>query len=406
MRICYVFQDEYPWDIRVEKFVDTFAAGGHQTVIVSRNRSGLVRREVLRPGITVRRLPQSSSAFARNLMNFPAFFSPWWVHEIITAVRREQLDLLIVRDLPLAAAAVLAARATGRPVLLDMAENYPAMLQATWDLRGPRPLDYLVRNPALLRILERLVLPKLSGIFVVSRPSRDRVVKLTRGSIPVWIVGNTPRLERAAQAVPSALADRLAAHSGLVLLYVGHMDAKRGLETVVRALPLIKQREPAVLAVFVGCGEMEGRIKHLAEELRVTDNLLLPGWVDQREIPSIIRSSDIGLIPHLVTEHTNTTIPNKIYDYMAQARPVLATQCLTLREIVETSGCGLIYTDRDPESLATAVLESLGDGARVRMGDAGRRAVEETYNWSHDAQVLKDALVKAAGRQEPLPVHV
>lgn len=397
LRICYVFQDEYPWDVRVEKFVSALADRGHHTVIVSRNRRGLARRESLRPGVEVQRLPAGITPIDRSLMNFPAFFSPWWVHAIANTVRREACDVILVRDLPLAAAGVLAGRMTGRPVLMDMAENYPAMIQATWDLHGPKPWDYLVRNPSLLRRLERRVLPALDGVFVVSEPSRERVAEMTAHRVPVWVVENTPRLDVVSQSVPSQLADRIAAHRGLRLLYVGNMDAKRGLDIVVRALPSLKTVDPHVLVVIVGKGVMEARLRGLASELQVEQNLLLAGWVDQKEVPSIISASDIGLIPHLLNEHTDTTIPNKIYDYMAQARPVVVTQCRTLKQIVESCDCGRVYTDRDPEAFARAVATLTDESTRRALGAAGRRAVEQRYRWDRDAETLLAALNSLVG---------
>ena len=398
MRLCYVFQDEYPWDVRAEKFVETLADAGHHTTIVSRNRRGLAERDDVRSGVVVRRLPKALTRVDRAILNFPAFFSPMWLAAIVSAVRRDQLTTIVVRDLPLTPTAVWAGWLTGCPVVMDMAENYPAMIQATWDTRGPRPLDYLIRNPRLLRWLERWILPKLDGIIVVSNPSRERVLDLTKRAVPVWVVGNTPRLKEQPVGPASALAERLAAHDGLVLLYVGQMDSKRGLDILIRALPAIGLLAPNPLAVIVGSGTMDSRLRTLARDLHVEDRVLFAGWIEQGEVPALISASDIGLVPHLQSEHTDTTIPNKLYDYMAQAKPVLVTQCKTLREIVESYDCGRVYLDRDPASLAHAVGCLVDAGERERLGEAGRRAVEQHFHWARDAQVLIDAISEVALR--------
>jgi glycosyltransferase involved in cell wall biosynthesis len=288
-----------------------------------------------------------------------------------------------------------------------MAENYPAMIQATWDFYGPKPWDYVVRNPSLLRRLERYVLPKLDGILVVSEPSQRRVAEIVQRKVPVWVVGNTPRLDVVYESRRSPLIEQLARHPGLVLLYVGHMDPKRGLDIFVRALPSIKKTDPRALAVIVGKGVMEPKLRALAKELGVEENLLLPGWVDQGDVPSLIAEADIGMIPHLLTEHTDTTIPNKIYDYMAQGKPVVVSQCATLKQIVEECGCGRVYSDRDPEALAAAVATLADAGLRAELGEAGRRAVHERYRWDQDALGLQAALGAVTSSQasaaSPLP---
>ena len=396
MRICYIFQDEYPWDIRAEKFTDTLADAGHEVVILSRNRNRRPRSERLRPGVQVVRLPIGLTPVDRTIMNFPAFFSPWWLNAIIRTIREHRIDLILVRDLPLAPAAVWAGRITRRRVIMDMAENYPAMLQATWDTGAHKPWDYLVRNPAFLRRLERWIVPKLDGVFVVSEANKQRVAELTAGRVPIWIVENTPRLTTADASVPSALAEKIRNHPGLTLIYVGFLDAKRGLDIVVRALPFLKKSEPNVLAVIVGRGGLEPILRKLAEELDVQNNVLMPGWVDQREVPSIIAAADIGLIPHMLTEHTDTTIPNKIYDYMAQGKPVVVTQCRTLRRIVDSAGCGRVYQDTDPEEFARVVLSLRDENVRHQLGESGRRAIESRYHWAYDAKTLLSAIAEFA----------
>ncbi|HMN42974.1 MAG TPA: glycosyltransferase family 4 protein [Povalibacter sp.] len=392
MQVCYVFQDEYPWDIRVEKFTSSLADAGHQVVILSRNRAGKPRQENLRPGVEVHRLPIGWTRIDRDLMNFPAFFSPWWIRAIARTVRQQNSDVIMVRDLPLTAAAVWAGRTTGRPVVLDMAENYPAMIQATWDLFGPQPWDYLLRNPSWLRRLERWILPKLDGIFAVSEPSRLRVIGLTNGGVPAWTVENTPRLDLVYEPVRGEVTEQIARHQGLKLLYVGNMDGKRGLDIVVRALPGLREIDPDVLVILVGKGVMEPQLRKLAAELGVERNLLLPGWVDQKEVPSLIGEADICLIPHLLTEHTDTTIPNKIYDYMAQGKAVLVTQCRTLRQIVEGARCGRVYHDTDPSQLVQAVRGLTDANTREALGAAGRRAVTERFHWERDAATMLAAL--------------
>ena len=74
MRVVYLFQDEYPWDIRVEKITSSFINLGISTTIVSRNRKGLAREEVKSSGLIIRRLPIGLTSIDRNFLNFPAFF--------------------------------------------------------------------------------------------------------------------------------------------------------------------------------------------------------------------------------------------------------------------------------------------------------------------------------------------
>jgi glycosyltransferase involved in cell wall biosynthesis len=388
-RICYVFQDQYPWDVRVEKICESLANQGIEIHIVSRNRDGLPRIESCRDRVTVHRLPKGFGRIVRNVLNSPAFFSPIWLNAIISTVWGTQSDLIIVRDLPLAIAAWIAGNVTGRPVILDMAENYPAMIQDTWKYRGPQWIDYLIRNPAALRLVERFILPKMDGVLVVSEASAKRVESLGVRKEAISIVGNTPIVQR---VMSSKVVDRVREMSDFILTYVGGLEETRGLDVVVRAIQKVAKVEPNVLVVLVGKGTSEPMLRRLASELRVERHIIWMGWRDPEAVPSIIRASDIGLIPHYVTEHTDTTVPNKIYDYMLQKKPVIVTHAKTLSEIVRYSRCGLVYRDTCPHELAESIIQLRSKELREQLGNAGYLAVLKTYNWDMDAQQLLDAV--------------
>lgn len=390
MNVCYIYQDQYPWDVRVEKISTALADHGFGVHIVSRNRDGLSRNEGHRSNVYINRLPRPHNPIISNIVNFPAFFSPFWLYAIISVVRNTNASLIIVRDLPLAVAAWLAGKITRRPVLLDMAENYPAMIRDTWRYRGPTLLDYLIRNPAILQYLERFALPRMDGILVVCEESATRLRRMGVSREKIHIVSNTPLL----QSIDSNpyLADELRKKSDFILMYVGGLEEPRGLETVVRALPMVVKTEPNVLLVIVGRGTSEPMLKMLANTLCVEKHILWIGWQDQRSVPSLIRASDICLIPHYVTAHTDTTVPNKLFEYMLQRKPVVATNAKPLSAIIESTGCGVTYKDHSPGELADKIIHLRNRELRQNMGNSGYRAVLKTYNWTTDSYRLLSAV--------------
>ena len=134
MRIVYLWDADYPWDVRTEKVCAALTAAGHDVVIAARNRGWRAERERLAEG-TVRRMRPWRWMGRRmdGILSFPAFFSPRWTGLLAAAVRESDAELVIVRDLPLCPAAIRVARRAGIPVVLDMAENYPAMIKGIWD---------------------------------------------------------------------------------------------------------------------------------------------------------------------------------------------------------------------------------------------------------------------------------
>jgi len=141
------------------KFAFSFADAGWECHIVSRNRTGAPRREN-----SAQRRVRSERASRLDLggqdaQKFPRVF-------LALLAPRDYLDgprATNRRHLGTGPApgphGLAGRRLLNKPVVMDMAENYPAMIQDTWDYRGHAPGDVIVRNPAFLRALERWVLP-------------------------------------------------------------------------------------------------------------------------------------------------------------------------------------------------------------------------------------------------------
>src|SRR5215471_9894703 len=129
MRVGLLWHCVYPWDVRLAKMVRAISEEKHNVCVICKGRSDLPARQI-EDNITIRRVspPKNLPHPIAKAVTFPLFLNPLWIRETQRAIREEQLDLIIVRDLPLAWLAVRAGKAAGIPVILDMAENYPAAL--------------------------------------------------------------------------------------------------------------------------------------------------------------------------------------------------------------------------------------------------------------------------------------
>jgi glycosyltransferase involved in cell wall biosynthesis len=389
MNICLVYQDHYPWDIRVEKIINALAEKGYTVHILSRNRSNSATYEKIDNNIYVHRLPVGIGKITKEIINFPAFFSPTWIVKLLSIVIKYNIKLIIVRDLPLGPLGFIVGKITNTKTILDMAENYPELIKSTWVYKGPKIQDYIIRNPYLLKILEKHLLPIMDGIIVVSKKSQERI-KLIIGNkkTPVWIIGNTPRLDASSKLFYNPLIDKIKNHKSLKMIYTGMVESHRGLDIVLKSIPYVLQNGIDMLFVVVGKGTYEEKLKTIVNELNIQEHVLFTGWIDSKYIPSIIALSDICIVPHYVTEHTNTTIPNKIYDYMLQKKPVIVTNSESLAEIIKFANCGYIYEDNNPEELAKIICLLQNNVLREKLGLSGYNAVVEYYNWENDKKKL------------------
>lgn len=396
LAVLYIFQDEYPWDVRVEKIAGSLAKH-HKVNILCRNRGKLLHEEVI-GNVDIYRVGRQDEG-SGSVTGFPAFFSPWWISRALTVIRRQNINLIIVRDLPLAPLALLLRQLTGIPVIFDMAENYPAMIQDAWNLRGPKFTDLLIRNPKLLMALENFVLKRVDTTWVVSAASRERVTHNTKGAVE--IVANTPTVD-ILDNKPSSRSEE----DRLSVVYTGWVDEVRGIETVIKSIALGRDEGFMIDFNIVGIGRVLDQLKQLAAELNVETQVNFLGWLGQDELRQVIARSDIGIVPHRVTAHTSTTIPNKIFDYMGLGKPVVVSSAPALEDIVSSAGCGLTFQDGNPASLLSCLRSLQAHELRLKMGSRGRKSIVERFNWSHDERILLESVERVAGKKScPGPDH-
>lgn len=393
MIICHVWDADYPWDIRVEKVCQSLQTK-HEVHLVCRNEKRSPRHEVF-DGTIIHRLPSLPRWLGpcHKVLGLPFFFNPTWVAAIWSTVKKTRASLILVRDIPLAPTAILVGWWFNIPVLLDLAENYPAMLE---DQRLYSPAGFvggMVRHPGLAKIVEKAVLRLVDHIIVVVEESRDRLVDMGIDPGRITIVTNTPPLDRWSEdcAAKTTSSGCDPAH----FVYLGNLDGSRGLDTAIKAVGLLKNRGHYVKLSIIGTGPNIELYRRLAESLGVTDRIAITGRLAFAKVEAIMAQANVGLIPHYGTGAWNSTIPNKLFDFMSMGKPVVVSNARPTRRVVEEVQCGIVFQERDAEDLATSMM-AMEDGVlREAFGRQGREAFMRKYNWAVDEQRLFESLDSA-----------
>lgn len=407
LRVLKVVDGEYPWDVRVEKVSRALTEMGHDVHMVARNRDRRALREELEEASMHRMRPWTWLGRAMDAASqFPAFMNPRWYTLIHRTGREIGADVILVRDLPLAPTAIWAGRRLRVPVILDMAENYPAMIEDLWTTGSTKLGDALVRNPRAVRAVERWVLARVDHTIVVVEESRDRLLDMGVPKDRVSVVSNTPSLYRveefaAMRKERSALDSAKTSDDGgqtLRLTYLGLMEEARGVGLVLDALALARAEGLSVQLDLIGDGRALETFRARVGHLKLDEVVRFHGFLPYRDALELVAEADVGLIPHYANESWETTIPNKLFDYMSLGLAVVASDVTPVARVLAESGAGLVFRDRSAQSLAS-VLKTVGSSEkRSKMGAAGLRAVRRRYNWDRDAQRLADTMSRVCYR--------
>lgn len=384
MSVLAIYAEDYPWDVRVDKILTGISGLGLDVDLVCRNLERNPRTERHGDWTLHRVVGPDWGGPLGPIGSTPAPFSPVWRARVRDLIQEKRPGLIFVRDLPLAPLAVDEGRRADIPVIVDLAENHPAMWRDGLNPEHPlggRIKSYLFKNPRVLEAYEPGVARGADAVFVVVEEMREHLERL--GARRVVLVSNTPP----AAILDGERADPTRGGHDLDLGYVGYVSRVRGLQTIVRGIAALGERGPRVRLHVVGTGDYIDTLKAQTLSLGVEDRVLFHGWMDNAKVPDFLaQTCNVGVVPHIPTDHTNSTVPNKIFDAMAVGLPVLVSDAHPLRRIVEDEQCGTWFETASTPSLVDA-FERLSDPSNRRaMSARGPEAVRRSYHWEQDLE--------------------
>lgn len=161
-----------------------------------------------------------------------------------------------------------------------------------------------------------------------------------------------------------------------VAMYAGAHGRANALDQLVDAAALLRDRDDIVIA-FVGEGPERARLERRSRELGLR-NVSFCGPQPKERMAECINAADIGLAVLQPNPTFRTVYPNKIFDYMACARPiVLGIDGVARQLVTETARSGIFAPPGDVEAIAAAIRRLADDPTeRAAMGERGRRWVE------------------------------
>jgi phosphatidyl-myo-inositol alpha-mannosyltransferase len=197
------------------------------------------------------------------------------------------------------------------------------------------------------------------------------------------VVPNGVDVGRFSSATP--LLGLLRPGDGPVLLFVGRLEERKGLEHLVRAFPILKTTRPDLRLVVVGEGPERDRVQSLLPpSLRVDVDFL--GRVDAGDLPALYAACDVFVAPSLGGESFGIVL----IEAMAAGAPVVASDIPGYASVVTDGVTGRLVPPGDPRALAEALEALLANPSlRTALSSQAREGVD-AYDWPSVASQVRD----------------
>ena len=258
----------------------------------------------------------------------------------------------------------------GKKVIYDAHEDVPRQIL------GKHWIPYFLRKKiaSVFEWYENRAAKRFTFLVVSTPTIKKRFIHINPNTVAIC---NYPILEE------NTLLPLWQSRSNSVC-YVGGITIIRGIRELVEAISI----EPKVALNIAGTYSPAS----LKDEL-----MNMPGWetvndfgyLSRDKIIEVLNNSKIGIVTLYPQANYLESLPIKMFEYMLAGMPVIASNFLLWNNIIKFADCGITVDPQSPKEIAAAIQIVLSNDDRAKqMGENGRKAVIEKYNWAIEEEKL------------------
>jgi glycosyltransferase involved in cell wall biosynthesis len=277
--------------------------------------------------------------------------------------------------------------ATGTPVVYDV-RGFPEMTWARQPGGSEREL-YRLRRAAETRCAV-----EADAVITLSETMREELAKRGVDSAKIAVVPHVVDPERYSPRPAEVALERSYGIEGrLVVGCISTLRRYEGIDVLLRALALARQREPDLAALIVGDGPARISLESQALDLGLSDCAIFTGRLPHSRVPEHYALLDLFAIPRRDLEVCRKVTPLKLFEALAMGLPIIASDLPVLAEPVTASEGGRLVPPDSPEPLAEALIELASDGReREALGARAREYAVAHHNPGEASDALRSAL--------------
>lgn len=228
-------------------------------------------------------------------------------------------------------------------------------------------------------------LKEADKIIAVSGATKDYVLRLGAKPKKVEVLHNGVDLTRFKQLPEKREEMRRKLgipEDAVVVLTVRRLVYKNGVDTLIESANIAVKKNPRIVFLAVGKGPDYGSVKLRINELGISANFKLAGFVSDEDLPIYYNAADVFVLPSKSREG----LPLVALEAMACALPVIATDVGGVREIL-TEDFGKLVPPNHPELLAKVILDFAAMDFSSRKKEL-RAMMEEKFSWDKNVERL------------------
>lgn len=404
MRVLLIHQSfvshDHPGGTRHFELLSYLTQRGHACTIVAGNMGYLTGQPVVQTrqwihesresGIRILRAyvyPSLHRSFVWRIVAFVSFMvtSTW------AALWSGKTDVVMGTSPPLfqLISAWVVSRLKRVPLVIEVRDLWP---EFAIDMK-------VLTNPYLIWIARKLelFLYRRAAHFIVNSPAyEDYLVSkgVPRNKISFISNGVDPEMFQD-ESTGETFRAGLGLGDKFVATYAGALGLANDIGCILRAAEYLKSI-PSIQFVLVGSGKEEEKLRTEVRAKELT-NVTFAGCFPKSQMKDVLAGSDVCLATLQDIPMFRTTYPNKVFDYMAAARPTVLAIDGVIRDVIESADGGICVPPGDAQALADAIRRLFDDPTlKKRLGTNARSYVQQHFQRSQHAAILENLLCDLA----------
>ncbi|HIF85006.1 MAG TPA: glycosyltransferase family 1 protein [Flavobacteriaceae bacterium] len=380
MKIGMILDAPYPPDPRVTNEAKALIDSGNEIYLFCLSFEKTFNDREVVNGINVVRFYCTNILYKLSALAYTFPFYKWIMSKKIKKFINDfKIETIHIHDLQIASSVFKANSSYNLNVTLDLHENRPEIMKFYKHVNSI--LGKLFISPSKWKKAEEKYCKISNSVVVVTDlAKRELVDRIKINSNKVIVFSNS--VSKSFYTNPFINQSVLDKYSdSFVLLYLGNTSERRGIDTVLNAMPALIMDIPNIKLVVVGSSSYDNNLKSFAYKNNIENYIDFEGWKDESLFPSYLKSADLGISPLHSNIHHDTTYANKVFQYMSFGCPLVCSDVNAQKELVENFEVGVLFKSRDSSDFKIKVKNLYKNNElRLKMKRNCLQAIENHLN--------------------------
>lgn len=379
-KILMVLYSYYPHDPRPRREMDALIKSGYQVDLICLRGEGQVKKEnkfgcnVYR--VNLQRSRESKFKYIQLYISFciRSFFVLNWLYI------KNRYDAVHTHNMPdfLVFLAVIP-KIFGSKIVLDLHDPSPEILMTIFK-KGKDS-----RLLKLIKWIEKISIKFSDIVITVNKAFVDTFISRGCPREKLRIIMNSPQTSVFEKYTKNAVIKPR--DDKFILMYHGMIVEKHGMDTMVEALKILKNKITNLGIIICGYGEYEPQLLKDIKRSNLEDVVNFMGEVTIEKIAETIPQIDAGLIPNKINPFTQINFPTRIFEYLINKKPTVVPRTIGIRDYFADDEI-FYFESGNASSLADVIVDIYKDPNKSSDIVNKGHEVYQKYTWESESRNL------------------